>query len=318
MTTFWQLIQLLGTGQAWHIDRLCQVCLIPPASMRHLIKHAETQLPFPLIKTNQTYQLEKPIEFLSADKISRSLKQTDIQVEVLNDCTSTNQYLLQKIKTTEDIHAHAVLANWQTQGKGRKNHAWQTFIGGSLPLSLAWTFKQPQAQLGALPLVIAAAAWRVLQNLGIPAKVKWPNDIMIEYAKVGGILINSLPKTSGSIAIIGIGLNLKAPIINTQPTGGSWDYLPTCSINSLASLLLLEFNQALTRFDHEGFSAFTETYQNAHRDHLQEVVLWQNETILAQGRVLGVDDQGALLLDTDKGLQRFVNGQISLRSKGQV
>lgn len=318
MTTFWQLIQLLGTGQAWHIERLCQVCLIPEASMKHLLKHAETQLPYPLIKNNSHYQLQKPIEFLSKSIIAKNLQKTAIQVQVLDNCTSTNQHLLQEIKKTPNIHGHAVLANWQTQGRGRQNSSWQTFIGGSLPLSLAWSFKCTQAELGALPLVIAVAAWKVLQSLNVPAKVKWPNDIMIEHAKLGGILINSLPSPSGSMAIIGIGINLKAPTLSEQPTSGIWDYLPSCSINSLAGLLLLEFNHALIRFEERGFSAFTEEYQQAHRDHLQEVTLWQNQKVLAQGRVIGVDDQGALLLDTETGLQRFINGQISLRSKGSV
>lgn len=315
MTTFWQLIQLLSTGKPWYIERLSQVCLMPEASIKHLIKHAKNQLPFPILKTNQQYQLAKPMELLSGDKIAKNLQHTPIQIQVLTSCPSTNQYLLQQLKTTPNLHAQAILTHYQTHGRGRGQHHWQSFIGGSLPLSLAWSFSQTQGQLSALPLVIAIATWRVLQRLGVPAQVKWPNDLVIEHAKLGGILINSQPTPSGSIAIIGVGLNLATPIIPSQNTIGIWDYLPSCSINSLSSLLLLEFNHTLTYFEQYGFSGLTTEYQQAHRDHQQEVILWQNQTILSQGRVIGVDDQGALLLQTAQGPRKFVNGQISLRSK---
>ena len=249
-----------------------------------------------------------------AQTINSKLIHTDIRVQVLDECDSTNLYLLRQIKMKIDCHGQAVLTHRQTQGKGRHGKSWHALAGETLPLSLAWHFPPAPIQLSALPLLIALTVWQVLTALGVPAQIKWPNDIVIEHAKLGGILVESIQTATGVIAVMGIGLNLKAPKIEHQPTLGIWDYIPQCDPNHLTSFLLLALNQSLQQFQQHGFSMFKKAYLNASRDASKPVVLWHNKHILAQGIMEGVDDTGALILNTAQGIKHFTVGEISLRS----
>ncbi|WP_434777025.1 biotin--[acetyl-CoA-carboxylase] ligase [Neisseria sp. Ec49-e6-T10] len=283
------------------------------------LKKAAELLALPYEKVLSLYYLakhpSKTEAFFDADKINQKMSYTPIEVSVLPECVSTNQYLLDLAKNKQLNHGQAVLTNRQTGGKGRQGKHWSTSTGGSLPLSLAWHFQKPQQQLSALPLVVALSTWQVLTALNIPAQIKWPNDLMVEQAKMGGILVESLALLTGTMAIIGIGLNLLAPTIEDRTTLGIWDFAPQCQANNLASYLLLALNQSVTQFEQEGFEPFKTAYLNANRDHNKNVTLWQNGQILAQGLMLGVNNDGALLLQTSQGERYFTSGQVSLRSE---
>ncbi len=251
-------------------------------------------------------------------QINNRLLNTPIRAHVLEECDSTSLHLMRLFKAGNPVHAQAVLALRQTHGRGRQGKSWVAPVGTTVPLSLAWEFDLPAAQLSALPLVVALATWQVLTALDVPAQIKWPNDIVVEQAKLGGILVETLQIGNKSLAIIGIGLNLAAPVLKDQQTLGIWDYAPLCQPNYLVSFLLLALNHALTQFRTHGFSLFKKAYLQANRDLNKPVVLWQGQNILAQGVVEGVDERGALILHTEKGYQYFTSGQISLRSGAAV
>ena len=251
-------------------------------------------------------------------KINSRLLNTPVRVQVLEECDSTSLHLMRLCKAGHPVHARAVLALRQTHGRGRQGKSWLSPVGKTVPLSLAWTFDLPAARLSALPLVVALAVWQVLTALDVPAQIKWPNDIVIEQAKLGGILVETLQTGHKSVAIIGIGLNLSAPVVAEQNTLGIWDYAPQCQPDYLVSFLLLALNHALNEFSTHGFSVFKNAYLQANRDLHKPVVLWQGQNILAQGMVEGVDERGALILRTQQGLQSFISGQISLRRGGMV
>ncbi len=251
-----------------------------------------------------------PQTLFCAQTINSRLIHTDIQLQLLSECDSTNLHLLRLVRQGIDVHGQAILTHHQTQGQGRQGKTWTIIPGGSLPLSLAWRFPPDTSPLSALPLVIALTVWQVLTALGIPVQIKWPNDIVIEQAKLGGISVQIL---SGAVAIIGVGLNLQAPEID-QPTLGIWDYAPRCNASHLATFLLLALNQSLLQFQKNGFSLFKKAYLNACRDLDKPVILWHNQRILAQGLMAGVEETGALILHTAQGNKQFTVGEISLRS----
>ena len=266
---------------------------------------------------NSMFTQQNPAIF-DEKKINSRLLNTPVRAQILDECDSTSLHLMRQCKAGNPVHAQAVLAIRQTHGRGRQGKSWVAPVGTTIPISLAWAFDLPAAKLSALPLVVALAVWQVLTTLDVPAQIKWPNDIVIEQAKLGGILVETLQTGTKSVAIIGIGLNLAAPVIQEQNALGIWDYAPQCQPNYLVSLLLLALNHALNEFSTHGFSMFKNAYIQANRDLNKPVVLWQGQNILAQGVVEGVDEGGALILRTEQGLQKFISGQISLRSGGMI
>jgi len=98
----------------------------------------------------------------------------------------------------------------QTQGRGQRGNTWLSEPGLNLTFSLllkpAFLLARQQFQLS---MAVALACQRCLTQLGVPALVKWPNDLMIAEQKAGGILIENTLRGNGiGASIVGIGLNV--------------------------------------------------------------------------------------------------------------
>ncbi len=121
------------------------------------------------------------------------------------DLPSTNDRALELARAGAP-HGTVVVAEYQTAGRGRRGAQWSAPAGSSVLASLVL---RPEKQLSPHVLAIYSGATvaSALDILGIPAKVKWPNDIMVEDRKVAGILI----ETTGDAVVIGIGINHDIP-----------------------------------------------------------------------------------------------------------
>ena len=102
-----------------------------------------------------------------------------------------------------------VLADAQTQGRGRYQREW-TSPKGNLYMTLAWHLSE-ETPLNFLPLIFGLVLVRVMENMGIEAVLKWPNDVLIQGAKVGGILMEK----HEDLMLCGIGLNVVSAPENT-------------------------------------------------------------------------------------------------------
>ena len=128
----------------------------------------------------------------------------------LDAIKSTNEYLkaLAKEKPLENFTT--VIAKNQTNGKGQMGAIWVSEEGKNLTMSvLVKDVLSSHDAIFSLNVSVALAVVKVLQELEIPkVSIKWPNDIMADSKKLGGILIESTLKSDGStISIIGIGIN---------------------------------------------------------------------------------------------------------------
>jgi BirA family biotin operon repressor/biotin-[acetyl-CoA-carboxylase] ligase len=103
----------------------------------------------------------------------------------------------------------AVVADAQTQGRGREGRAWHHAPGKGLALSLLVRAGCERGQNGTLPLLAGLALARALDSLGAPVDLKWPNDLLAQGRKVSGILCESrrLPN-GGEAVVIGVGVNV--------------------------------------------------------------------------------------------------------------
>src|SRR5688572_19193259 len=123
-----------------------------------------------------------------------------VEVRVVERCTSTNELAL---KGSSPI---LIAAEEQTAGRGRRGRRWHSARGAGITFSLGRRIRRPTRELAVLSLVAGVAVARALHALGArSARLKWPNDLVLDGAKLGGILV----ETRNGRAVIGIGLNCR-------------------------------------------------------------------------------------------------------------
>ena len=252
--------------------------------------------------------------------IARALNSAGLTIEVADTVDSTNSELLRRAGGTH-IHRHLLVAEWQTAGRGRRGRGWSAVAGGSLTFSLGWRFEQGAERLVGLSLAVGVALARVLDASGYHGiELKWPNDLVHEGRKLGGILIESSGDALGPIhAVVGVGLNVRLPAEIHREVG-----VPITDLTSIAETKAIDRNAllahlaadlaiALESYSTEGFAAFRSQWRNrdALRDQRVQVLLPDGSTIL--GVAAGVDADGALLVERNGRRLRFVNGEVSVR-----
>ncbi|MDZ4841024.1 MAG: biotin--[acetyl-CoA-carboxylase] ligase [Hyphomicrobium aestuarii] len=252
-----------------------------------------------------------------------------IPVFELDEVTSTNSEAMARIVAGQ-TPPFWVLAARQTAGRGRQGRTWQT-APGNLTASLVIATHTDPGRAGTLSLVAGIAVAAMLRDAasrsGVdPARIclKWPNDILIDRAKAGGILIETtrVANTAELTAVIGIGLNLvDAPGVEGRVTSscaalgltitphGAVDDLSRRMLDLLAVWEAPDFAGA-----NVGVEGITSLWQ-AYATPAGEPMSIHAGTTLACGRFAGLDRDGALLLDNDTGgLQRFTFGDVTLSS----
>jgi BirA family biotin operon repressor/biotin-[acetyl-CoA-carboxylase] ligase len=136
----------------------------------------------------------------------------ECDITLLDSIDSTSEWALQQSKAGRDF-PFACFAEEQTQGRGRRGRCWVSPSNSNIYMSLAWNPDILLGELGALSLVIGMSVIRALESIGIEqARLKWPNDVLVNDKKIAGILIETARSNDGSlIVIIGIGLNYNWP-----------------------------------------------------------------------------------------------------------
>jgi BirA family biotin operon repressor/biotin-[acetyl-CoA-carboxylase] ligase len=240
---------------------------------------------------------------------------TGLNIEASLDSTNS---ALQRLPLAQQ-HAAAILAEFQSAGRGRRGRQWHSPHGRNLYLSLGWKFKKPMAELGCLPLVLALSVVQSLARAGLKGhRVKWPNDLLLDGRKLCGCLVEIKGDAKGPCyAVLGVGINVHMPeseVTNEidQPWTDLHSQLPACSRNDLAALLLEELIKQLVLFTEQGFTPFRDFW--AQVDGLNgRIVNVYSGSSSVQGTARGINDQGALLLDTGTEVLSLHAGEVSVK-----
>jgi BirA family biotin operon repressor/biotin-[acetyl-CoA-carboxylase] ligase len=235
---------------------------------------------------------------------------------------STNTLLLERANPPAGS-SEALLAEYQTAGRGRLGRSWVAPPGGSICLSLSWMFREVPRDLGALGLVVGVCALRALSRLGVgQVRLKWPNDLLVHDRKLGGILIELRAESAGPArVVIGIGLNvaLGAPLLEKiapmglAPTDLAAAGLKEPARNAVAAGLISSFVRGLLEFERDGLKPFAREWMEADALRGRPVTVTAAQG-LAKGVARGIDLDGALLVETPQGLLRFISGDVSVRA----
>lgn len=315
-TTPLKLIKLLSDGNFHSGEQLGQELGMSRAAIN---KHIQVIRDWGIdlfTVTGKGYSLPRPIELLDSELIEQHLPQGHFEVVPIID--STNQYLLDH--QNELMSGDAVVAEYQSAGRGRRGRQWFSPFGSNLYLSMFWRLEQgPSAVIG-LSLVIGIVMAEVLHKLGTEGvKVKWPNDLYRNDKKLAGILVELTGKAGDSANIvIGIGINLAmsnpdADVVNQQWINLYEDNTKGIDRNLLSAELIKALRKGLAQFEQEGFAPFMARWDALDNFINRPVkLLIGNREI--KGIARGIDDRGALLLEREGRIEAFIGGEISLRA----
>lgn len=279
------------------------------------------------------YRLATPFVPLDATQITSLLRRhvpgLEIPVTVSEMTGSTNDDLLARWAAGESIHRAVTLAEFQRVGRGRRGGRWLSAPGEGLCLSVGYTFAQTPADVATAGLVAALAARRaIVRETGLIPQVKWPNDLLLNGAKLGGILTEMRAELQGASAlVIGVGLNVGRASEMAQRSGQPVADLVGAGIvadrNRIAAAFIAELFSLLERLVTQGFGSLLPEWTEADGLCGQRVTLTPEppcaadaclpsdvETDGIEGEVLGVGPDGGLRLLTSTGERTLYSGHV--------
>ncbi len=321
----YQLVSLLADGRFHSGEVLARQLGVSRAAVWKIVQRlAQWQLDVYAVR-GRGYRLATPLELLEGgriqqaldDEVRRALRRLDIFVET----PSTNQYLLQQPEREQEDFV-AVFAEYQSAGRGRRGKSWVSPFGHNLYASLQWWVSHPAAIAEGLSLALGVGLARLLERAGLAGvQLKWPNDVHVQGRKIAGILLEMSGEGAGPCRlVIGIGLNLRLGEhqrrVIGQPCTDLLSELGAAgfSRNWLAGQLINEIHRVLVDFERCGLAAFRQAWDERDVMRGREVeVMLGGECI--GGVCRGVDERGALLVQTPAGMRRFISGEASLRAR---
>lgn len=265
------------------------------------------------------YCLEKSPDFLFPEEIwSRcSLSALGSKIYYYTVTGSTNEDA-KKLAQDGVPHGTLVIAEKQQKARGRLGRAWDSPNGG---LWFTLILRPCLAPMDAPKLTIltaVAVAEAIIHTTGIDAKIKWPNDILIDGKKVCGILTEmSTEMDAINHVIIGVGINVNNSDFpeELKDKGTSLRQVKGEKVSRIQVLssLLERFEHYYVKAETEGFKEVLESWRSLCTTLGQKVkITGQKENF--EGIALDIDESGALLIKTGDGkVVRILSGDVSLR-----
>lgn len=314
------LVDALAGGEWQSGERLAESAGLTRAGLAKRIAHLREWGLAVESRFGLGYRLTRPLERLDVKRLRRSLPQ-GLRLEVAPIVDSTNRVLMDGNATADP---QALIAEFQSAGRGRRGRTWRSPFGANLYLSLAWTYPLWPPALPALSLAVGVVCARELLNVaGLDGlRLKWPNDLWLDGRKLGGILIEQRGESGGTCrVIVGVGINVAMDPAQARDIDQPWIALDEAlgragraraSRNDLAASLLHGLHECLVRYPDDGFEPYRAQWLELDALRDREVRVPDDERLRGIGR--GLDDHGAFLIQTrDGALKRVLAGDVSLR-----
>ncbi|MDD4583390.1 MAG: biotin--[acetyl-CoA-carboxylase] ligase [Eubacteriales bacterium] len=275
--------------------------------------------------TNKGYCLTESSDILSVEGILLHSQNPQIkreQIHVYKTLESTNQ-LAKKIAVAGGSHGTVILAEEQTQGRGRLGRSFFSPKGTGLYMSIILCPEGTADQAVLTTTAASVAVCRALSaTLGIEAQIKWVNDIFVNSRKVSGILTEAISNfETGCIEslILGIGINVSTEKCNfpEELQGIAGSLLRKNSSNTISR------NQLAASIIHEIFTVY-ETINSGDfiPEYKSRCFVLGKEILVHRGieeynaKAIDINSQGALIIERQDGSKETLNsGEISIRTK---
>jgi len=227
-----------------------------------------------------------------------------VEVRIVERCGSTNDLVFEANRAKPVL----IAAEEQTAGRGRRGRRWHSAPGAGATFSLGCRINRPVRELAALSLVAGVAAARALRTLGTDARLKWPNDLVVDGAKLGGILVES--RNRNQVAI-GIGINCRADRALEGKVQRKVAHLNgSVSRNEVIRRIGLALLEAVGQFERNGLDGLRAEWESmdAHAGQRLRVRLADGRVL--SGKAAGLRPDGALQLQTTKGMRSVTSGRV--------
>ncbi|VAW64461.1 hypothetical protein MNBD_GAMMA11-553 [hydrothermal vent metagenome] len=240
-----------------------------------------------------------------------------LQLEVLESVVSTNDHVLAFARGGGRA-SFACIAEQQTGGRGRNGAVWESPVNANIYLSLGYYFNQFAAsELSGLSLACGVSLARMLKSMGLEAQLKWPNDVLLEYRKLAGILIETRVRSEGVYVVIGLGMNVDMPESAGRKIDQPWvdlrRVLPTAFVqrNQLAAQLLDALLSCCAEYDRSGFASFLDDWHSFDVLSGHQVIV-KTQAGERQAKVKGIDKGYGLRVEIEGVEEVFYAADVKL------
>lgn len=287
------------------------------AVWKHMRRLEELGLEIYSVK-GRGYRIPGGLDLLDAERLRLALSGIEdlAELELATEIDSTNARALQRLQ--QGVSAGLYVAEYQHGGRGRRGRQWLSPLASSLCFTLAWRFNTGAAALEGLSLAVGVALHRALVRLGLSeVALKWPNDLLVQEAKLAGILIELSGDAAGECQVaIGVGLNVRLPDSLFEQLDQPATDLHRLGFDGargeLLAVLVHELVDVLNGFEAGGFAPLRADWETANAFAGRAVQLVSGSHRY-EGICLGVTDQGGLRLGMAQGEEVFHGGEVSVR-----
>ena len=257
-------------------------------------------------------------EHITKEKISETLDTEEIGKEILcfRKVFSTNS--IAKFLANHSAEEGTVLiSEIQTKARGRLGKKWESPDGG-IWMSLILRPKVPPARIGLITLATGVAIAKSIRSLGLDAKIKWPNDVLIHGDKISGVL-TEVNATFNEIdwVVVGIGIdsNLKLEDFPEDIRAGTTtlnEELPTnIDENEIIAIFLGEFEKVYKLYKDGEIEAILKDWRDLSDTIGKYVNITQTGGKITQGYVVGINNEGSLIIEKQDGsLEKIISGEL--------
>lgn len=253
---------------------------------------------------------------MDINELVRLLAPIECKIEIVEQTGSTNTDLLNAAKAGCIDRPLLRYAKKQTAGRGTRGRSWSSH-DGCITLSVAVPIGNSLAAYTGATLVIGAHIVEYLRQLGIDARIKWPNDVLLGGGKLAGILVESAKTPDQEwVLVIGIGLNWQTSQVTNAAYGVSFlsQYTDlTVKADNREFWIALLTKAVLQAVDEIRLCGLTPTVMvwdkiSAYTAEMVNVI--QENVAPYQAKIVGIDTEGRLLIERNGQRQALITGSI--------
>lgn len=228
---------------------------------------------------------------------------------------STNTWAKEHAHEFDTDALTIITADEQTAGRGRFTRDWVSPKGCNLYVTYVVFVKDLNFSVGNLPQVLALAAVESLLPIA-PVGIKWPNDLVLEKKKLGGILCEISQVPTGYALIVGLGVNINMPKtyfaqIDRPATSLMEEVGPILDREKISESVHKHFASRLSVFLKKGFDPLLEPFRRVLVHQKGDMIRFSNFQTVIEGSFQKIDKQGALVLQFPDGNEKtFTSGEL--------
>ena len=234
-------------------------------------------------------------------------------IKHLDIIDSTNSYAINLRESKDFKEGLVITTNFQKKGQGQRGSIWESQKGKNILLSAVFEFNISIKKQFDICKLVSLSLIKLLSNLKLDAKIKWPNDILVNNKKIAGILINNIiSKDLISYSVIGIGLNVNQHVFNKYIPMATSIFLETGLQNNIEEIQYKLLEQI--KFDIVNYFQ-SKNISSKYLDFLyriNKVSFFESGSQKFNGIIRGVEDSGLLIVETENEIIKFNTKEIKI------